>query len=99
MKCSTKKSDIKGFVCIFVIVDSLTRLLPGLFMMIVLWPNYALFYRIQMEYPKPFYIAFLPSSAEAQAQAQLGLSLLFSQLIQPPPPPPDRESCFSAPAN
>ena len=40
------------------IVDSLTRLLPGLFMMIVLWPYYALFYRIQIECPKPFYIAF-----------------------------------------
>ena len=32
------KSDIKGFVCIFVIVDSLTELLPGL-LMIVLLPN------------------------------------------------------------
>ena len=39
----------------------------------------------------------LPSSAEAQAQAQLGLSLLYSQLIQPPPPA--RDSFFSAPAN
>ena len=26
------KSDIKGFVCIFVIVDRLTKLFPGLFM-------------------------------------------------------------------
>ena len=80
------------------IVDSLTRLLPGLFMMIVLWPYYALFYRIQIQCPKPFYIAFLPSSAEAQAQAQLGLSLLYFQLIQPPPPPPSWESFYSAPA-
>ena len=37
------KSVIKGFVCRFVIVDSLTKLLPGLFM-IVLLPYYALFY-------------------------------------------------------
>ena len=36
------KSDIKGFVCIFVIVDRLTKLLPGLFM-IVLLSYYALF--------------------------------------------------------
>ena len=27
--------------------------------MIVLWPYYALFYRIQIECPKPFYMAFL----------------------------------------
>ena len=40
------------------IVDSLTRLLPGLFMMIILWPYYALFYRVQIECSKPFYIAF-----------------------------------------
>ena len=38
------------------IVDILKRLLHGLFMMIVLWPYYALFYRIQIECPKPFYI-------------------------------------------
>ena len=37
------KSDIKGFVCIFVIVDSLTKLLPGLFMIVFL-PYYVLFY-------------------------------------------------------
>ena len=37
------KSDIKGFVCIFVIVDRLTKLLPGLFM-IVLLSYFALFY-------------------------------------------------------
>ena len=37
------KSDIKGFVCIFVIVDRLTKLLPGLFM-IVLLSYYALSY-------------------------------------------------------
>ena len=36
------KSDIKGFVYIFVIVDSLTKLLPGLFMIFLL-PYYALF--------------------------------------------------------
>ena len=41
---------------------------------------------------------FLPSSAEAQAQAQLGLSWLYSLLIQAPHPPA-RESFFSAPAN
>ena len=44
-------------------------------------------------------ILVLPGSA--QAQAQMGLSWLYSQLIQPPPPPPPpaRESFFSAPAN
>ena len=40
------KSDIKGFVCILVIVDSLTKLLPGLFM-IVLLPFYAVSMRHQ----------------------------------------------------
>ena len=30
------KSDIKGFVCIFVTVDRLTKLLPGLFMIVLL---------------------------------------------------------------
>ena len=37
------KSDIKEFVCIFVKVDRLTKLLPGLFM-IVLLGYYALFH-------------------------------------------------------
>ena len=37
------KSDIKVFVCMPVIVDSLTKLLPGLFM-IVLLPFYAVSY-------------------------------------------------------
>ena len=46
----------------------------------------------------------LPSSAQAHAQAQLGLSWLYSQLIQPPHSqpspthPPARESFLSAPA-
>ena len=35
------KSDIKQFVCIFLIVDSLTKLLPALFM-ITLLPHYQL---------------------------------------------------------
>ena len=39
------KSDIKGFVCIFVLVDRLTKLLPGLFM-IVLLCKYTLFHPI-----------------------------------------------------
>ena len=38
----------------------------------------------------------LPSLAKAQAQA--GLSWLYSQLIQPPQPRPARERFFSAPA-
>ena len=37
------KSDIEGFVCIFVIVNSLTNMLSGFFT-VVLLPNYALFY-------------------------------------------------------
>ena len=37
------KSDIKVFVCISVIVDSLTKLLPGLFMTVLL-PFYAVPY-------------------------------------------------------
>ena len=42
----------------------------------------------------------LPSSAQAQAQAQLGLSWLYSRLIKPPSPTPSgRESFFSASAN
>ena len=49
------KSDIKGFVCIFVIVDSLTKLLPGLFM-IVLLPYYALFYSFNCHIHELFWL-------------------------------------------
>ena len=40
------KSDITGFACVFVILDSLTKLLPGLFM-IVLLPFYVVSMRHQ----------------------------------------------------
>ena len=50
------ESDIKGFVCIFLILDNLTKLLPGVFM-IVLFHYYAL-----------FYIAKLSSSRQLQLQ-------------------------------
>ena len=49
------KSDKKGFVCIFVIVDSLTKLLPGVFM-IVLFPYYALFYSFNCHIHELFWL-------------------------------------------
>ena len=49
------KSDIKGFVCIFVIVDRLTKLLPGLFM-IVLLSYYTLFYSFNCHIHESFWL-------------------------------------------
>ena len=49
------KSDIKGFVCIFVLVDSLTKLLPDLFM-IVLLPYYALFHSFNCHIHEIFWL-------------------------------------------
>ena len=49
------KSEIKGFVCIFVIVDSLTKLLPGLFM-VVLLPSYELFFRFNCHFHELFWL-------------------------------------------
>ena len=49
------KTDIKGFVSIFVKVDSLTKLLPGLFM-IVLLPYYALFYSFNCHIHELFWL-------------------------------------------
>ena len=49
------KSDMKGFVCIFVIVDRLTKLLPGL-SMIVLLSYYALFYSFNSHIHELFWL-------------------------------------------
>ena len=54
------KLDIKGFVCIFVIADSLTKLLPVLFM-IVLLPYYALFYSFNCNIHELFWLVILLS--------------------------------------
>ena len=49
------KSDIKGVVCKFVIVDRLTKLLPGL-SMIVLFSYYALFYSFDCHIHELFWL-------------------------------------------
>ena len=49
------KSDIKEFVCIFVIVERLTKLLTGLFM-VVLLSYYALFYSFNCHFHESFWL-------------------------------------------
>ena len=49
------KSDIKGFVCIFVIVDRLTKVLLGLFMIVIL-SYYELFYSFNCHIHELFWL-------------------------------------------
>ena len=62
------KSDIKGFVCILVIVDSLTKLLPGLFMIVLL-----LFYTVSYT----FFLLSVGSGPDLEAISDLFLKLMF----------------------